>query len=66
MTRVRNSHEEAIDLRSIWAQQGIDQQPTNLITAACPTVNLLFTDPGGVNLMPGRRSRSLREGRSSV
>jgi hypothetical protein len=39
-----------IDLRQIWAQQGIDQQMTDMITAACPGVHKLIVNSSGVNV----------------
>src|SRR5207244_1986954 len=38
------------DLRKIWAQQGIDQQMTDLITAVCPAVHKLIVNSDGVNV----------------
>jgi hypothetical protein len=39
-----------IDLRKIWAQQGIDQQMSDLIAAACPAVHKLIVNSDGVNV----------------
>jgi hypothetical protein len=39
-----------IDLHRIWAQQGIDEQLTDLITAACPGVHRLIVNSDGVNV----------------
>src|SRR5262249_14999920 len=39
-----------IDLRKIWAAQGIDQQMTDLITAVCPAVHKHIINSGGANV----------------
>jgi hypothetical protein len=39
-----------IDLRKIWAQQSIDQQMADLITAVCPAVHKLIVNSDGVNV----------------
>jgi hypothetical protein len=39
-----------IDLGAIWDQQAIDDQITNLITAACPAVHKLIINSSGANV----------------
>ena len=46
---VHQSH-GAVDLRNIWAHQGIDVQMTELITAVCPAVHKLIVNSHGVNV----------------
>ena len=39
-----------VDLSEIWTQQGITDQMTDLITAACPSIHNLIVDSGGANV----------------
>jgi len=39
-----------IDLGTIWTQQEIDEQMTDLITAACPSIHKLIVNSGGANV----------------
>src|SRR5262249_14421949 len=39
-----------IDLRKIWAEQMLDEQMTDLITAVCPAVHKLIVNSDGVNV----------------